>query len=57
MKSTVHENYMNSTIYEREKYMKNIQVQEIKWQWHEMYMTDKLYEKHMKSKVYEKHSI
>ena len=29
---TVHEKYMNNTIYEREKYMTSIQVQEIKCQ-------------------------
>ena len=32
MKSTVHEKYMNSIVYEREKYMTSIQVQEIKYQ-------------------------
>ena len=32
MKSTVHEKYMDSTVYEREKYMTSIQVQAIKCQ-------------------------
>ena len=40
--------------------MTSIQVQEIKYQSHEMYMIDKVYEKHMKvqymkNTVYENH--
>ena len=40
--------------------MTSIQVQEIKYQYNEMYMIDKVYEKHMKvqyikSTVYENH--
>ena len=32
MESTIHEKYMNNIVYEREKYMTSIQVQEIKCQ-------------------------